>query len=256
MQKLSFKEYVKEHEYSDRLDEERKQIQVYYIEEEKIYIIKINLGIGLILIEYYPKWNPKATEIKDTIVKETYPTKNGIDMFQVTFVVTSNQEHVMDVIETSTQLGDEGVSLHDEDGFIRLLPTKEYTKYRLNHIHVNPGKCRYQFLRKNKTIPVNWVLYGYNLPEQDEIGSVIHSYLALIYDAVECFYREDFNYNIPKYQTEEYFYRKLTLETTVCKAGIHCVDLVTSMIINYFHLVTMPANYIRYPAKRRKTIKS
>ena len=255
MKKLSFKEYVKEHEYSDRLDEERKQIQIYYIEEEKIYIIKITLGIGLVLIEYYPEWNSKAPEIKDRIVKETYPTKNGFDMFQVMFVVTSNQEHVMDVIETSTLLGDEGVSLHDENGFIRLLPTKEYLRYRLNHIHLNPGKCQYQFLQKNKTIPVNWVLYGYGLPEQDRIGSMIHSYLTLLYNAVECFYRENYGYVIPKYQTEEYFYRKLTLETTVRNAGIHCVDLITSMIMEYFYSVTVPANYIRYSPKRRKTNK-
>lgn len=252
MNKLSFKEYVKEHTYSERLDEQSKEIQIYYIEKEELYIIEISLGVGLVYIEYYPEWNGKANEIKDRIVKESYPTHNGIDQFQLTFVTTSNQDHVMDVIEMATQLGDEGISLHTEDGFIQLVSTKEYTNYRMHHIHVDPGKCRYQFLRKKKRIPVNWAMYAYSLPIHDKIASVIHSYLALVYDAVESFYREESQFRVLKYQTEEYFYRKLTLEETVRNAGIDSVEQITIMIMDYFDSVTIPAPFINQSYKRRK----
>lgn len=90
------------------------------------------------VIDFIPDGNPRKVKTEDAEIK--FVLANGIDKFKIRHIVTDDEYLVWNEIEKALSVSDVA-SIHDIDGFTKLIPINNYNPGKYNRYHDRMNTC-------------------------------------------------------------------------------------------------------------------
>lgn len=90
------------------------------------------------VIDFIPDGNPRKVKTEDAEIK--FVLANGIDKFKIRHIVTDDEYLVWNEIEKALSVSDVA-SIHDIDGFTKLIPINNYFPGKKNRYHDRMNNC-------------------------------------------------------------------------------------------------------------------
>ena len=90
------------------------------------------------VIDFIPDGNPRKVKTEDAEIK--FVLANGIDKFKIRHIVTDDEYLVWNEIEKALSVTDVA-SIHDIDGFTKLIPINNYNPGKYNRYHDRMNTC-------------------------------------------------------------------------------------------------------------------
>lgn len=90
------------------------------------------------VIDFTPDGNPRKVKTEDAEIK--FVLANGIDKFKIRHIVTDDEYLVWNEIEKALSVTDVA-SIHDIDGFTKLIPINNYNPGKYNRYHDRMNIC-------------------------------------------------------------------------------------------------------------------